>query len=75
MLEGPYGAYNKYDDDLTKGIIIKKLEEIGSKMDMIIANQEKAYCVRQKIQKNVEEMECRYEKYLPVITRRGWKIE
>lgn len=58
MLEGPYGAYNKYDDDLTKGIIIKKLEEIGSKMDMIIANQEKAYCVMQKIQKNVEEMEC-----------------
>lgn len=58
MLEGPYGAYNKYDDDLAKGIIIKKLEEIGSKMDMIIANQEKAYCVMQKIQKNVEEMEC-----------------
>lgn len=57
MLEGPYGAYNKYDDDLAKGIIIKKLEEIGSKMDMIIANQEKAYCVMQKIQKNVEEME------------------
>ena len=27
-------------------------------MDMIIANQEKAYCVMQKIQKNVEEMKC-----------------
>ena len=36
-----------------KVIIIKKLEEIGSKMDMIIANQEKAYCVMQKIQKNL----------------------
>ncbi len=55
-LEGPYGAYNKYDDDLAKGIIIKKLEEISSKMDVIIENQEKAYCIMQKIQKSVGEM-------------------
>ncbi len=55
-LEGPYGAYNKYEDDLAKGNIIKRLEEISSKMDVIIANQEKVYYVLQDIEKSVSEM-------------------
>ena len=55
-LEGPHGAYNKYDDELSKGMIIERLEEINSKMDVVISNQVKAYHVMQNIEKNVSEM-------------------
>ena len=55
-LEGPYGAYNKYDDDLAKGIIISRLEEISIKMDVMISNQEKTYYILQEIDKNVSGM-------------------
>lgn len=55
-LEGPYGAYNKYDDDLAKGIIISRLEEISTKMDVMISNQEKTYYILQEIDKNVSGM-------------------
>lgn len=56
-LEGPHGAYNKYDDDSAKGIIISRLEEISKKMDVIISNQEKTYLVLQEIEKNVNGMD------------------
>lgn len=55
-LEGPYGAYNKYEDDLANGIIIKHLTEINNKMDIIIANQEKTYSIAREIQQSVNGM-------------------
>lgn len=38
-LSGPYGAYNKYEDELYKKIIIGRLEDIILKLDDIRNNQ------------------------------------
>ena len=52
-LEGPYGAYNKYDDQLAKGKIIGSLDAINLKMDKVIENQQKLYSVAKKIENDV----------------------
>ena len=44
-LSGPYGAYNKYEDELYKKIIIGKLDDIISKLDEIRNNQIMLYHV------------------------------
>lgn len=74
-LKGPYGAYNKYDDDLAKGIIINRLEEINTKMNYIVANQERIYQVINRIEKNVDEMTKDIEFICDSVQETGRKLD
>lgn len=56
-LEGPYGAYNKFDNDSAHGEIITKLENISSKMDIIIANQKGLEAIAREINGSIHEMQ------------------
>lgn len=55
-LEGPYGAYNKFDTEAAFGKVITELKTISSKMDVIIQNQRHLELVVRNIGNTVNEM-------------------
>lgn len=55
-LEGPYGAYNKFDIEASSGIIIKELKQIRLRLDIIIENQYELQSTARYIAENVAEM-------------------
>ena len=55
-LEGPHGAYNKFDNEASFGKVATNLEKISSQMDIVIANQKELTIILDNIKKNVNEM-------------------
>lgn len=55
-LEGPNGAYNKYEDEMRDGLIISTLGQISMKMDTIIENQRSLESAVRMVAKNINEM-------------------
>lgn len=56
-LQGPYGAYNKYEDDVMNGRIISSLDRISLQLGAILAGQEVLQHTISQIERNVDVMQ------------------
>ena len=55
-LEGPYGAYNLFENEVRFGIIIGKLDDILKRLDTIIDNQFSLYSAIQQANQRLESL-------------------
>ena len=66
-LEGPSGAYNKYEEEIRAELVINKLSEIVNSLDAIKDNQYILYCQMSAINKNLTNIGNTMEKALKSI--------
>lgn len=55
-LEGPYGAYNKFDTESYRKQSISNLQGIKMRLDIIISNQNRLEIIAMKMSESIEDM-------------------